>query len=111
MSHLYKVVYEKINDKELPEKLFNSYDNEMVFYVLAESNSDASDLAWFSLPLELEYYFEETSNTDIQSPYIEADFINNYQNELKMAKDNILKINGCLRSKDKEYFDTYLKTE
>jgi hypothetical protein len=111
MLHLYKVVYEKINDKELPEELFNSYDDKMVFYVLAESNSDASDLAWFSLPLELENYFEETSNTDIQSPHIEADFIDNYQNELKMAKDNILKANGYLNSKTKEYFDAYLKTE
>ena len=111
MLHLYKVVYEKINDKKLPEELFNSYGNEMIFYVLAESNSDASDLAWFSLPLKLENYFKETSNNDIQSPYIEADFIDNYQKELKMAKDNILKINGYLRSKDKEYFDTYLKTK
>lgn len=111
MLHLYKVVYEKIDDKKLPEELFDLYGDEIVFYVLAESSSGASDLAWFFLPLELENYFEEIALYDIQSPYIEADFIDNYQEELKMAKDNILRINGYLGSREKEYFDAYLKME
>ena len=111
MLHLYKVVYEKIYDKELSEELFNLYGDEMVFYVLAESSSDASDLAWFSLPLELEYYFEETDNIDIQGSYIDDDFIDNYQEELKTAKNSIINANGYLRSEEKEYFDTYLKED
>jgi hypothetical protein len=82
-----------------------------MFYVLAESNSEASEMAWLSLPVELEDYFEETSNNDIQSPYTDDDFINNYQNELEMTKDEILKINGYLNDKEKEYFDTYLETK
>ena len=109
MLHLYKVVYEKIDDKKLPKELFDSYGDEMIFYVLAESSSGASDLAWFSLPLELENYFEEIALYDIQGSYIDDDFIDNYQEELKMAKDSILKINGYLGSREKEYFDTYLK--
>ena len=116
MLHLYKVTYEKINDKELPEELFDLYgmdwlQDEIVFYVLAENNSEASEMAWLSLPVELEDYFEETNNNDIQSPYTDDDFINNYQNELEMTKDDILKINGYLNDKEKEYFDTYLKTK
>ena len=109
MLHLYKVIYEKIDDKKLPEELFNLYGDEMVFYVLAESSSGASDLAWFSLPLELEDYFEETGNNDIQGSYINDDFIDNYQEELKTAKNSIINANGYLRSEEKEYFDTYLK--
>jgi hypothetical protein len=116
MLHLYKVTYEKINDKELPKELFDLYgmdwlQDEIMFYVLAENNSEASEMAWLSLPVELEDYFEETSNNDIQSPYIDDDFIDNYQNELKMTKDEILKINGYLNDKEKEYFDTYLETK
>ncbi len=116
MLHLCEVRYEKINDVELPEELFDLYgmdwlQDEIVFYVLAESSSEASEMAWLSLPIELEDYFEETSNNDIQSSYIDDDFIDNYQEELKMAKDNILMVNGYLGDKEKEYFDTYLKEE
>jgi hypothetical protein len=112
MLHLYKVVYEKIDDKELPEEIFDLYDdNEIVFYVLAESSSEASEMAWFSLPEALEDYFEEANSFDVQNCFMEDEFINNYQEELKMARNDIVRINGYLGDKEKEYFDTYLKEE
>ena len=118
MLHLCEVRYEKIDYKELPEKLydyycneikFDLYNDEIIFYVLAESSSEASEMAWLSLPEALEDYFEEISNNDIQGSYIDDDFIDNYQEELKTAKDNIIRVNGYLGDKEKEYFDTYLK--
>jgi hypothetical protein len=71
MLHLCKVRYEKINDVELPEELFDLYDDEIVFYVLAESSSEASEMAWLSLPEALEDYFEEANSFDVQNCFME----------------------------------------
>lgn len=109
MLNLYKVVYEKIENKEFPEELFNLYGDEIVFYVLAESNSGASDGAWLLLPFDLEDYFEETINYNVQNSYDEDDFINSYQEELKTAKELIINNVGYLSDEAEEYFDTYLK--
>jgi hypothetical protein len=112
MLHLCEVRYEKINDVELPKEIFDLYDDdEIVFYVLAESSSEASEMAWLSLPEALEDYFEEENSFDVQNCFMEDEFINNYQEELKMARNDIVRINGCLSDKEKEYFDTYLKED
>lgn len=117
MLHLYKVIYELDYDKKLPEDLIrlygdeiNSYD-ELMIYVLAESSSEASEMAWLSLPIELEDYFEETNVFDVQNCFMEDEFINNYQKELKQSRDNIIRINGDLSLESIEYFDKYLKEE
>ena len=114
MLHLCEVIYEKINDVELPEELFKLYGDEiygdeMVLYVLAKSSSEASDVAWLYFPAELEDCFEETSNNDIQGCYIDDDFIDNYQEEIKKAKNLIIKWHGRLDNDEEEYFNTYLK--
>jgi hypothetical protein len=123
MLHLYKVIYEEIDYKELPEKLYDYYCNEIkfelydlyndeiIFYVLAESSSEASEMAWFSLPEALEDYFEEANSFDVQNCFMEDEFINNYQEELKMARNDIVRINGYLSNKQEEYFNTYLKED
>lgn len=110
MLRLFRVIYEKIDDKELPKEIYNSYGDEIDFYVLAGSIAGASDMAWALLPLELEDYFEETSIYDIQGSNTEYNFIKSYQEELKMAKNNIININGgYLGDKQEEYFAAYLK--
>lgn len=109
MLRLFKVTYEKIDGKELPKEIYNLYNDEIEFYVLAGNIVEASNVAWLYLPEELEDYFEEVSIYDIQGLITEYNFIRCFQEELKMAKNLIINWDGCLNDTEKEYFDKYLK--
>ena len=94
---------------ELYEIDYNENDEVKEYYIIADNEMQAYDMYYFDIEEGNENVIPGTEIYDLQSSRTEHEFIEGYQNELKAAKNNILKYNVYLNDELTEYFDYYLK--